>query len=180
MQAWWTAGTGTLTGDTWGWSCGGTEILLSRLSSLQAAAESPGCFPSGISPGIVAKDAVSGRTPAPATVPDGKINFLLLLCCTFSADGPYLGLYKPKKTTAKQLSIFFWQAFAFILAWLCKEICTNLVVRQENGPGYSAVPLTDKNGAESYIKCAAVSFIFLQVAWILKLNMGTLEFSAIF
>lgn len=93
MQAWWTAGTGTLTGDTWGWSCGGTEGPLSRLSSLLAAADPPGCFPSGISPGIVARDAVSGRTRAPAAVPDGKRNFLSLLCCTFSAD---LGLYKPK------------------------------------------------------------------------------------
>lgn len=73
-QASWTAGTGTLTGDTWGWSCGGTEVLPGRLFSLQAAADSPSCFPSGISPGIVAKDAVSARTPSPATVPEGEIN----------------------------------------------------------------------------------------------------------
>lgn len=32
------------------------------------------------------------------------------------------------------------------------------------GPGYSAVTLTDKNGAESYIKSAADDFIFLQVS----------------
>lgn len=37
-------------------------------------------------------------------------------------------------------------------------------MRQENGPVYSAVPLTDKNGAESYVKRTAESFIFLQVA----------------
>lgn len=70
-----------MTGDTWGWSCGGTEGLLSRLSPLQAAADPPGGFPSGISPGIVARDAVSGRTPAPAAVPDWeeKLSVVIVL-----------------------------------------------------------------------------------------------------
>lgn len=87
-QAWWTRGTGTLTGDTWMWSCGWTEVLLSCPSSLQAAAGSPGYFPLGISPETVAKAPASGSTRAPATVPDGKINVLVLLCDTVGADPP--------------------------------------------------------------------------------------------
>lgn len=79
---------GTLTGDTWMWSCGGVEVLLSRPSSLQAAAGCPGCFPSGISPETVAKAPASGSTRAPATVPDGKINVLVLLCDTVGNDPP--------------------------------------------------------------------------------------------
>lgn len=53
------------------WSFGETGA---PLTSQQAAAGSPGRFPSGISPGILAKVPASGSTRAPANVPDGQRN----------------------------------------------------------------------------------------------------------
>lgn len=57
-------------------------VPLKGRSPLQAAVQAPGCFPSGISPGTAAEDPASGRTPAPGTEPDGRIN-IVLLCLVF-------------------------------------------------------------------------------------------------
>lgn len=59
-----------------------TGVPLNGRRPHQTAVEAPGCFLLGISPGTAAEDPASGRTPAPGTEPDRKIN-IVLLCLVF-------------------------------------------------------------------------------------------------